>query len=152
MEQQVTISVDKLNALLAEQPAIITDLLLRRVKVPDSWIGSVTRREDGLCSALSLFNNVLLTSPRAVAALVRDMDDVSEGLMGFDLVEDTGKTPGRTWLKDREPCYFMSQKLYNLMWDRVAQYATPDELDEIRDLAAECSDLMPPSVTDVSRS
>ena len=145
--EEFTISVVRLNEYLRKYPEFIRELLLRRIPAPAEIASDVTTREDGLCSALSLFNNAIL-SKRLIALYCAELGGAegAEDPRGFEILADsTSKTavPGRTFHDGQEPCYVMTQRLFNLMWDTFAKYASEEELAEINAVAAECHDAVP---------
>lgn len=134
-------AVEKLNAAFKAAPEAVLELLLHRIPVPEGLAGFVPKREDNTCTALGLINRCVMGDSE-VLALFGDSDTVKD-CKGFDVLQYRDTKPGRSRMPAQVPVYFMSQELFNTLWDLVAKYAPKRELKKVTEIAEQCQDITP---------
>lgn len=134
-------AVEKLNAAFKAAPEAVLELLLHRIPTPAGLEEFVPKRDDNTCTALGLFNKCVMGDAE-VLALFGD-SDTAKDCKGFDILQYRDTKPGRSRIPAQVPVYFMSQELFEALWDLVSRYAPKRELKRITEIAENCQDITP---------
>ena len=134
-------AVEKLNAAFKAAPETVLELLLHRVPMPEALANFVREREDGTCTALGLLNQCVLGDSE-ILALFGDSERVKD-CKGFDILQYRDTKPGRSRIPAQVPVYFMSQDLFNELWDVATKYAPKRSLQHLTETAEHCQDITP---------
>lgn len=133
---QVTCTAAKLNAAFKAAPEQVIDMLFRRVPVPEALKDYVPERDDGKMSVLGLINTCVLRDHALIGTFSSGANEGAKAsdFTGFDLVKKESLLSDRTRYAGVEnvPVYYISQELFNQMWDALAQYAPQEVLDSLK--------------------